>query len=320
MLNLQGQAKPERFRYQGLKQANCLRTDVLCGEVGRLSVARGAVVSITNVDGGSSAWLTAISDGDSNFGVSALDVPTQSLALLDSAAFDSRWMAAVAAGRGGALADAQAFRVFDEMTVPGDIFVTTVNRDAELVVIAPASKDFLSKGGGGRVSVSVKPPDGRNCNMMLPEPLGKVHDEWRVMRGTARAYELKKGQFVQIIDVEGQQCSDFMAMRSDALDVGLERHIDSTVSRTMSRSAYPAARAVRQIFSIRTLRPLLAVRRDTVGRHDTFALACTARGYEERGFPGHLNCSDNISEAFGAVRHSVASGLACHQLLFQFLD
>ncbi|MEM6667406.1 MAG: glycine cleavage T C-terminal barrel domain-containing protein, partial [Pseudomonadota bacterium] len=27
-------------------------------------------------------------------------------------------------------------------------------------------------------------------------------------------------------------------------------------------------------------------------------LACTARGYEDRGFPGHVNCSDNISEAY----------------------
>ena len=34
------------------------------------------------------------------------------------------------------------------------------------------------------------------------------------------------------------------------------------------------------------MQPLLAVMQDTVGRHDTFALACTARGYEERGFPG----------------------------------
>lgn len=51
-------------------------------------------------------------------------------------------------------------------------------------------------------------------------------------------------------------------------------------------------------FFDRDIRPLMAVRQDTVGRHDTFALACTARGYEERGFPGHLNCSDNISAAF----------------------
>ena len=42
---------------------------------------------------------------------------------------------------------------------------------------------------------------------------------------------------------------------------------------------------------------MLQVVQDTCGRHDTFGLACTARGYEDRGFPGHLNCSDNISAA-----------------------
>lgn len=53
------------------------------------------------------------------------------------------------------------------------------------------------------------------------------------------------------------------------------------------------------------VRPLLNVVQDTCGRHDTFGLACTARGYEERGFPGHVNCSDNISDAldpYGVAR------------------
>ena len=161
----------------------------------------------------------------------------------------------------------------------------------------PATGDLLACGGGGRVSVDLKLPDGHDPGETLPRPLGKVRDEWRISRGTAKAYELKKGQFVQIIDVEGQQCSDFMAMRSDALDAGFERYIDSTVSRTMTRSAYPLP-GLQDKFFDQDIRPLLSVRCDTVGRHDTFALACTARGYEERGFPGHVNCSDNISTAF----------------------
>lgn len=46
---------------------------------------------------------------------------------------------------------------------------------------------------------------------------------------------------------------------------------------------------------------------DTCGRHDTFGLACTARGYEDRGFPGHVNCSDNMSAAldpYGVARRA----------------
>ena len=35
--------------------------------------------------------------------------------------------------------------------------------------------------------------------------------------------------------------------------------------------------------------------RDTVGRHDTFALACNAKYYEDMGYFGHVNCSDNFN-------------------------
>ena len=34
---------------------------------------------------------------------------------------------------------------------------------------------------------------------------------------------------------------------------------------------------------------------DTVGRHDSFALACTARYYEDLGYPGHVNCTENFN-------------------------
>ena len=32
-----------------------------------------------------------------------------------------------------------------------------------------------------------------------------------------------------------------------------------------------------------------------MGRHDTFALACNAKYYEDMGYPGHVNCTDNFN-------------------------
>ena len=57
-----------------------------------------------------------------------------------------------------------------------------------------------------------------------------------------------------------------------------------------------------------TMRPVLSVIQDTCGRHDTFGLACTALGHADRGFPGHLNCSENISHALDphGVEHRAA--------------
>lgn len=255
------------------------------------------MVSITQVDGGSRAWLTALADDAQSCGVSVLDVPGELAEPLQTAGFDSRMMRELVQSRGGSLAEATAFPIFDSATEAGESFILKTRRAARLFVIAPLAPGFIETGGGGAFRVEVKLPKSNSNDVTLPDPLGKIVDEWRIPRGTAKAYGVKKGQFIQVIDVEGQQCSDFMAMRADALDAGVERYIDSTVSRTMSRSAYPLP-GLHDKFFDQDIRPLLAVRQDTVGRHDTFALACTARGYEERGFPGHVNCSDNISDAF----------------------
>ncbi|MEL7097734.1 MAG: DUF1989 domain-containing protein [Pseudomonadota bacterium] len=140
------------------------------------------------------------------------------------------------------------------------------------------------------------------CTVALPAPLGPVRDEFTVTRGSARAYELMRGETVQIIDIHGQQCSDFQALRLRGLDAGREDGIDSTSTRSMVRRAFPGPGLLDKFYDA-DMKPLLRVMQDTCGRHDTLGLACTARGYEERGFPGHLNCSDNISNALAP--HSV---------------
>ncbi|MEO1421980.1 MAG: DUF1989 domain-containing protein [Pseudomonadota bacterium] len=166
---------------------------------------------------------------------------------------------------------------------------------ATLWIIQSAGADALITGAApGAITVTVK--RARQSLLQLPPPLGEVREEFTISRATAQSYELRKGEVVQIIDMEGQQCSDFMAFRAAGLDHGEEQMIDSTVTRTVVGGAYPMP-GLFDKFLDSNMRPLLSLVQDTVGRHDTFALACTARGYEERGFPGHVNCSDNISDA-----------------------
>ncbi len=284
-------------RYRGLRRAANLRTDVSYGSAGRLKVAAGSIVSVVHVDGGSSVWLTALADNASTYDTSPIENSQAASQPLIADGFDTREMRGLAKARNGNWSHANGLRIFDKTTAPGETHIVRMAQDADLFIIAPVTPDYIECGGGSALRVEVQPPDGVGTDLRLPTPLGKIVDEWRIAPGTAAAYEVKKGQFIQIIDVEGQQCSDFMAMRSSALDAGIERYIDSTVSRTMTRSAYPLP-GLHDKFFDQDIKPLLAVRQDTVGRHDTFALACTARGYEERGFPGHLNCSDNISAAY----------------------
>ncbi|WP_299049117.1 aminomethyltransferase family protein [uncultured Tateyamaria sp.] len=297
MLQRSDSLPSQRVRYQGLKTATTLRRDIRYGDMAHVRVRAGTILSLTNVDGGGDVWLTTLTDTDRQFDVTALDGADKGGERLPSSGFDAGPLQALARARDTDLASGRGLRIFGAVDHPGDMHVAKVTRDADLFCILPVTDGYLGRGGGGRVGLAIQPPAGAADTAPLPDPLGKVVDEWRISRGTARAYTLKKGQFVQVLDVEGQQCSDFMAMRADALDRGVERYIDSAVSRTMARGAYPLP-GLHDKFFDQDMMPLLSVRQDTVGRHDTFALACTARGYEERGFPGHINCSDNISDAF----------------------
>ncbi len=208
------------------------------------------------------------------------------------------WMAShdgdISAGLQGAALPAQDAPIFLKSSASCDVWLINPARHDELVEAAAP----------GRITFWHQPKAG--SPRALPDPLGDVRDEFTVARGSARAYELRKGEVLQIIDIEGQQCSDFVAFHAGALQAGQECMIDGTATRSLVRRSFPGPGLFDKFYDP-AMRPLLRVEQDTCGRHDTFGLACTARSYEERGFPGHLNCSDNISgalERFGVARRN----------------
>ncbi len=128
----------------------------------------------------------------------------------------------------------------------------------------------------------------------LPEPLADPRLELRVQPATVEPYLVRAGEFIQIIDVRGRQCSDFVAYDRAPLDRGLVRGLDNVTTRTLTGSAYPKPGLFSKFFDA-DMNPLVEVVQDTVGRHDSFNLACTARYYEDQGYFGHVNCSDNFT-------------------------
>ena len=127
-----------------------------------------------------------------------------------------------------------------------------------------------------------------------PAPLAEPLFDENIQPGEAKPFEVKTGQYIQILDVQGRECSDFQAFSASALDKGLERDIDPTTTRSLGGSLYPAPGLFAKYYSS-DHEPLVEIVQDTCGRHDTFGLACTARYYEDLGYPGHRNCSDNIN-------------------------
>ncbi|TFF17861.1 DUF1989 domain-containing protein [Jiella endophytica] len=129
----------------------------------------------------------------------------------------------------------------------------------------------------------------------VPPPLADaVVLDLRIDAATAGAYRVKAGDYIQIIDVEGRQCSDFLAFDAADLAKGEEFDLDATVTRTLMGRSFSGPGLHSKYFD-RRMRPLVEVVQDTVGRHDTFLLACSAKYYEDMGYPGHSNCTENFN-------------------------
>ncbi len=131
---------------------------------------------------------------------------------------------------------------------------------------------------------------------LSPEPhapprLGRVVAEYWVEGGTAIAYSVEAGQYIQILDVEGCQCSDLIAFSGKHYSEA----IDPTVTRTLNGRSLPKVGLQGKYFS-QNMQPMLEVIQDTCGRHDSFLLACTAKYYEDLGYPGHPSCSENFNQ------------------------
>jgi aminomethyltransferase len=178
---------------------------------------------------------------------------------------------------------------------PGTQCVHVCTAEAELMIAAPGAAmapHEQNPPGDLRVEIARSAPT-------LPPPLAPVKLEVLVKAATASCYTVSAGDYIQILDVSGQQCSDFLAF--DALD--LRFGLDPTTTRTLGGKAYPGPGLYSKFFDERMI-PLVEIIRDTCGRHDTFGLACSAKSYADAGYPGHANCTDNFNAALAP--HGVA--------------
>jgi aminomethyltransferase len=149
----------------------------------------------------------------------------------------------------------------------------------------------------------------------LPEPLADMKFELHIDKATGQAYEVKAGDYIQILDVAGRQCSDFLAFDARQLQAGRERSFDMTATRSLTGYIYPGPGLYSKFFD-QDFQPLLELVRDTVGRHDSFGLACNAKFYEDQGYPGHANCSDNFSNALKPFGVTPRKGWPCLNIFY----
>jgi aminomethyltransferase len=201
--------------------------------------------------------------------------------------------------------EALAVRLFEDMSPPGSSRSFRAERGVKVVVAAPAGRIVDGAPPPSDLLVEIRRAAPRKYGQVeLPAPLADPRLDFRVGKATALAYEVHAGEYIQVIDVEGKQCSDFLAFDRGRLENGIERGLDATVTRSITGTAYPAPGLFGKFYDA-DMNPLVEVVRDTVGRHDTFQLACYAKYYEDLGYPGHVNCTDNFNgvlDPFGIAK------------------
>ena len=135
-----------------------------------------------------------------------------------------------------------AIRIFEEGSNSGDNVDFFASSDGLLIVSAPGEKMLpQAQNGSTELIVYVRrsnPGQGKG-GLAPPDPLADPILDLNIQPGSATAYEVKKGEYIQVLDVQGRECSDFQAFSLRALDRGLERDIDPTTTRSLMGSLYP---------------------------------------------------------------------------------
>jgi aminomethyltransferase len=259
------------------------------GSATAVELHAGDRVSVIDPDGGQPAEVTTVPE------LLRSDAPATVLRNLLQSGDGDGFLGQLHA-RGVGPEDARAALMFGASSEAGASESFEVDRDATLIVAAPGGRLVDGDPPASALVIEIKRQTPRKpADMELPEPLAEPRLDLRVDRATALSYEVREGEYIQVIDVQGRQCSDFLAFHREKLENGLERGMDGVTTRTLMGAAYPLPGLYSKFFDV-DMDPLVQVVRDTVGRHDTFGLACTARYYEDMGYPGHVNCTENFNQ------------------------
>ncbi len=266
-----------------------------------LAVFRGDEISVVDRDGLQPGELTLFGpDGRSDAGYlgrTGIGRPEATIATLAGGGRSGKRVIDALGRAGFRLADGDGVALFGEASRLGETETMVAACDGLFRRAAPGGPlSPLAQDAPTYLILYIRRanPAAAKDTLAPPAPLADPLQDFNIQPGAATAYEVKAGEFVQILDVKGRECSDFQAFSRRALDRGLEREIDPTTTRSLMGSLYPAPGVFSKYWSV-DHEPLVEIVQDTCGRHDTFGLACTARYYEDLGYPGHVNCSDNMN-------------------------
>jgi uncharacterized protein YcgI (DUF1989 family) len=108
---------------------------------------------------------------------------------------------------------------------------------------------------------------------------------------SGRAFRVKRGDRIRIIDVKGQQVADLFAFSTEG---GLD-WLSTSQTRDIAERLFPEIGGI--FYSAKAVPMLTFLENGSPGPHDMLFPACDAGLYERAGLPGHPNCRDNLMKA-----------------------
>lgn len=296
-------------------ERNVERYIVKGGGSGVFSIERDDQVEIALIEPGQTVEVVVFSEkGKSDLsaiGLKGRGRPTGLQAILDGSGEDAQRVRFGLFRRGLDIGRAQSAVLFGPDAVAGELYSARAERAATLVIAAPSNTAALAvwdQSPPSDVLVFIRRARPAAPGLLrLPEPLAEPRLDMTIGVASAISFEVFEGEFIQIVDIAGRQCSDFLAFNRRSLDKGQVLGIDSTTTRTFTGTTYPRPGLFSKFFD-KEHNPLVEVVQDTVGRHDTFGLACTNRYYEDVGYFGHANCTDNLNAAMSQFQMSGERG------------
>jgi uncharacterized protein YcgI (DUF1989 family) len=125
---------------------------------------------------------------------------------------------------------------------------------------------------------------------MSPIDINTERQLIRVPAGHGRTFRVLSGQIITVIDTEGQQAADFVAICADD---PAEKLSPVHTRRALQSLFFKVGDELRSTHD----KPLLRVLADTVGIHDANVPACDSTRFSvDFNVPGHRNCVDNLHQ------------------------
>ena len=140
------------------------------------------------------------------------------------------------------IAKAKSSRVFDKNTNLGEKVKLKSKDKCYCIFAAPGSEMLIHEQNPPTdLTIFVKRAKITKDkeHSVIPDPMFSPKNEINIDRQTAIAFQVKQGDYIQVISPAGRQCSDFVAFDTGKLDKRIEKGLDWQTTRTFMGNTFP---------------------------------------------------------------------------------